>query len=165
MIKLTKYQLIDLYNRFNCTQWKENIKEILSENLLIPDNELIEIDEKYINLIKTQDTDEQKEYLFNTYNIDLIIKPDIIEFKKLFYEIMEGLIFRKIDTGYQYFNSEKQFMFEFDFKNNRFWYSYISVYSIFVNKLGYNYEQVKAFSTIVLEEDFKLKGLTSESVD
>ena len=158
MIKLTKSQLIDLYNRFNCKQWKENIKEILSENLLTADNELIEIDEKYINLIKTQGTDEQKEYLFNTYNIDLTIKPDIIEFKKLFYEIMEGLIFHKTDSRYEYLNSKKEFMFEFDFKNNIFWYS--GVYSIFVNKLGYNEQQINELLTIILEETLKLQGLT-----
>ena len=58
--RLTIRRLKELYTKFNCDDWRESIRAILKDNLLIHDNELVDIPNKYIKRLAEDGSKEQK---------------------------------------------------------------------------------------------------------
>ncbi|TXG75758.1 hypothetical protein E6Q11_06875 [Candidatus Dojkabacteria bacterium] len=51
-------------------------------------------------------------------------------------------------------------MFEYDWGNECFWVSHYRIWSIFYKEYKMNYDAVEAFMRTMVEEHFKLKGVT-----
>lgn len=60
---LKRKELIELHSKFDCSKWKTNISEILTNNILKGDDDLIEIESKYLTLLTIEGTDEQKKFV------------------------------------------------------------------------------------------------------
>ena len=58
---VTKTQLLDLYNSDNCSDWKNYIKNILVENVLLKDNDEIEVKSEWTDKLLSEGSKKQKD--------------------------------------------------------------------------------------------------------
>ena len=159
MQKIAKKHLIEAYNKFDCNQWKNEIKSLLENNLFSNDNDLIEIPNEKLYLIKDNNQIKYVESLgLNIIDSKLEeAKKDLLEvFNQCHLVLKEKPIF---------FNQMDEWMFEIDSKNGHFWYSYYRIYQFFGQKYGYNEQQINDLITSVLLHPLKIEGITPIILD
>ncbi len=61
--KISKFQLFEARDKFECKVWRNTIKEILKDNINLPDAGVVEICDVYIDKLHEQGSDEEKEYV------------------------------------------------------------------------------------------------------
>lgn len=89
MKKLTKRQLIDLYNKFTCTDWKNEISFYLDKLAYQHDEVQIEIKESSLSNLKLRGTEDQKRAVSD---LGIVIEGDKNAFVKKFnYDDTENL--------------------------------------------------------------------------
>jgi len=84
--------------------------------------------------------------LFHTLTKNLVVKIDEKEYPNWIY----------------YFNKENKIIFEYNTKNGYFWCNYKLYWSIFYEKFGFNYNQIKYLTKDMVENHFKLGGITPQ---
>ena len=62
-------------------------------------------------------------------------------------------------------DKDGNYMFEHDEKNEYFWCSYTHVWSVFESKFGMKYDEIQAFTKGMVEEHFKCKEITPNSLN
>lgn len=63
------------------------------------------------------------------------------------------------------FDKEGKYLFGYNDKDGYFGLSYSKTWNVLERKMGWNYPQIKEFSTSVVGEHFKLNGTTTGPVD
>ncbi len=106
---LTHGQLIDLYNMFDCREWKSNIEEIVAPHYLSLDVESIVIEQKYVDLLYS------KGKTAHIQAVESIITKPVDNIKKdienLFWSLFNGCTVRKEGNNIVYRNKNNEWMF------------------------------------------------------
>ncbi len=71
--------------------------------------------------------------------------------------------FEKYPNNLFWFDKDGKYICEYDWKRNYFWFSYSKVWSVFETEFSPNYQEIKEFLNGMVEEHFKLKGVTTWS--
>ena len=84
--------------------------------------------------------------------------------ESLFYQLTKDLIIKidkdKYPNWIFYFNQNDNCIFEYNTKNGYFWCNYKLYWSIFYEKFGFNYNQVRDLTKDMVENHFNLKEIT-----
>ena len=69
--------------------------------------------------------------------------------------------FEKYPNFLFWFDKDGKYICEYDWKNGDFWFSYRNDWSVFESEFSLNYLETKKFLNGMVEEHFKLKGVTT----
>ena len=88
--------------------------------------------------------------------------------EEMFLELISGIDvnqpmvdFEKYPNFLFWFDKDGKYICEYDWKNGHFWFSYRNVWSVFESEFSLNYLETKKFLNGMVEEHFKLKGVTT----
>jgi len=86
--------------------------------------------------------------------------------ENLFHQLTKDLVIKIDEKEYPnwvfYFNKDNKITFQYNINNGNFWCNYKLYWSIFYEKFGFNYNQVKDITKDMVEEHFKLGGITPQ---
>jgi len=84
--------------------------------------------------------------------------------ENLFHQLTRDLVVKidkdKYPNWVYYFNNDNNCIFEYNTKNGDFWCNYKKYWTIFYEKFGFNYNQIKYLTKDMVENHFKLKRIT-----
>ena len=69
--------------------------------------------------------------------------------------------FEKYPNILFWFDKDGKYICEYDWKNDWFWFSHNQVWSVFESEFFLNYMEIRTFLNGMVEEHFKLKGITT----
>ncbi len=137
---LNKEQLKELSGKFDCVDWKTNVSDLIQDlfiNGKSDDEGKFEIPNKYIELLKTKGSKQQKEYV-ESLGISLEVKRKTVDLKSAF-EVL-GL---KYEPYIQYILLKKKLAFEYGFNEDEIMFeqSMFEIKTIFdaINKENNNW--------------------------
>lgn len=122
-------------------------------------NVIINIMEIDINGVKITLTKEQLEEIAR--QTQKVSKKE--EMEKEFLNLWNGCTLKFDFEKYSqsiFLMKDGKYFFEQDFKRNYLWCSYNNVWSIFESKYGLEYNEIQSFIRDMVEQHFKLGGLT-----
>ena len=95
--------------------------------------------------------------------VEKVTKPHEVWFKSILNNLTHKTIDKeKYSDSIFFFNNNKCY-FEYNQKYRYFWCDYDKVWSVFGTKYNMNYQQIQVFIKCLMEEHFKLRGLTTGS--
>ncbi len=154
---LKKKQLVELYKKFECVEWKQNIEKILLDNYLALDDTDIKIEQKYIDLLNEKGSKEHKEAVEN-YGLKVADKKQLAE--ELFWELFNGCTVKKESfiekEDIVYYKNGK---WMFCISEALFFYSIERVYPEFTHKFHYSSENINALILEKLRIDLKIMNI------
>ena len=69
--------------------------------------------------------------------------------------------FKEYPNTLFWFDKDGKYICEYDWKNRWFWFSYTRIWSVFESEFSLNYMEIRMFLNGMVEEHFKLSGVTA----
>jgi hypothetical protein len=102
--------------------------------------------------------------------IDKQRNKDVKTKEQRFLELISGIDVHQPKVDFQkypnllfWFDKDGNYVCEYDWKNNHFWFSYSNVWSVFESEFALNYQEIRMFLNGMVEEHFKLEGVTTKA--
>lgn len=148
---LTRSELLEAQKAFECKTWRYSIQDILDST----NDENIEIQDEYIDLIKEETTWEQILYC-KSLNLDL--KMNLPENARNFVlKKIKGCENVEHDHFTSLYKENEKNMFYLDSENKEFWFDYYQIYKVLEEKYFLKYNEILELMNTILERRFKVK--------
>lgn len=151
---LTREELIKARNAFSCKNWTNPIQEILDST----NNENIEIEDKYLDLIKEHTYWDQ---ILFCKGLNLDLKMNLpIEAKEWILEKIKACEILKYNEFRTLYQENGKTLFVLDLKYKAFWFEYDEIFEFLKEKHLLKYNEMRELLNSILKEHFKLEGYT-----